>query len=468
MFKLIDSKILDINAEKSGIDMEKLMNSAGGAVADFVMSIKPRNILTICGSGNNGGDGYTASILLHRAGMKVSVLPVKEPETFLAKKKFKEYREAGGNIVYNPRLDEYDVIIDAMLGIGITGTPKEPYASMIQKINNARTRIVSVDIPSGFPSAIAVKPDYTVTMQFIKEGMDESKCGKIIVADVGFPTEVIEMIGPGDMLAFPVNGKISHKGDNGIVVIVSGSIDYYGAPLYVSKSALRMGPDMVFLFAPLKIHDHVTSHIQDIMIRKSGMDYIEFNYEMKKMISERASAVAIGPGISRNQDATENATKIIENTLLSGKKIVIDADALAAISGLEDFKGLAVLTPHRGEFKSTFNLEPNDENAKKIAQKLNATLLLKGPVDIVTDGSILKRNRNYHHESMTRGGTGDLITGATAGLLSKGLDTLHSAFLSSYIIGSAGLTAFKRMGYSYLTSEIIDIIPDIINGKSSE
>jgi NAD(P)H-hydrate epimerase len=468
MFKLIDSRILDINAEKSGIDMEKLMNYAGGAVADFVISLKPRNILTMCGSGNNGGDGYTASMLLLRAGMKVSVFPVKEPETSLARKKFEEFKNAGGIIIDDPKLDEYDIIIDAMLGIGIIGIPKEPYASAIQKLNNSKTKIVSVDIPSGFPSAIAVKPDYTVTMQFIKEGMDESKCGKIIVADVGFPKEVIEMIGPGDIAAFPVNGKNSHKGDNGILVIVSGSNEYYGAPLYVSKSALRMGPDMVFLFTPSKVHGFITPHTQDIMIRKSGIDYIEYTYELMKSISERATAVAIGPGISKNPVAIENAAKIIEDTLHYGKKMVIDADALAAISGIDDFKGLAVLTPHRGEFKNTFLMDPSEENVKKVAQKINATLLVKGPVDIVTDGSLLKRNRDYHHESMTRGGTGDLVTGAAAGLLSRGLDTLHSAFLSSYIIGSAGLLAFKKKGYSYYTSELIDFIPDIINARNSE
>lgn len=463
MFKLIDSRILDRNAEVSGLDMEVLMDNAGRAIADFVRSLKPRKVLAVCGSGNNGGDGYTASILLLKSGVNVSVYPVKEPETILARKKFNQYREFGGNVINNPQLDEYDVIIDAMLGIGISGVPREPYASMIQRINNSRTKIVSVDIPSGFQTALSVKPDYTVTMQFLKEGMDESRCGKIVVADVGFPRDVVEMIGPGDLLAFPLNGKESHKGENGIVVVVSGSRDYYGAPLYVVKSALRMGPDMVFLYTPQNIHGMVASHTQDIMIRKSGMDYIEFNHDMASMISERATSVAIGPGISKNPVALENASRVIDHVLLSQKSIVIDADALEAISSIQDFKGIAVLTPHRGEFRNAFGANPDEENAKRIASRLNAVILLKGPVDIVTDGTVIKKNKSYHHESMTRGGTGDLVTGATAGLLSRGLDPLHAASLASYIIGSAGLVAFREMGYSYYTSEVLDFVPDVVS-----
>ncbi len=468
MFKLIDSRILDKNAEASGIDMEKLMDNAGAAVAQFVRSLKPRRVLSICGSGNNGGDGYTASIDLMRSGINVNVYPAKMPETPLGKKKYSEYVSNGGKIAQGLELDDYDVIIDAMLGIGISGIPREPYASVIQKINNSRTNVVSVDIPSGFPSQLSVKADYTVTMQFKKEGMDEAKCGKIIVADVGFPTDIIEMIGPGDLLAFPENRKDSHKGDNGIVVLISGSIEYYGAPVYVSKSALRMGPDLVFLFAPRSIHGLVASHTNDIIIRKSGNDYIEFDYELKKMISERATSVAIGPGISKNELSIDSAAKIIEHSLYSGKKIVIDADALKSIDTSNDFKGLAIMTPHRGEFRNTFNLEPTEENVRNVASKLNATLLVKGPVDIVTDGEIMKKNSIYHHESMTRGGTGDLVTGATAGLLSKGVDSLHSAFLSSYIIGKAGLMAFEKKGYSYYTSEILDFVPNIIAQKNNE
>ena len=93
---------------------------------------------------------------------------------------------------------------------------------------------------------------------------------------------------------------------------------------------------------------------------------------------------------------------------------------------------------------------------------------MKGEIDIVTDGEMMKKNKSYHHQSMTRGGTGDLVTGAVAGLLSRKVDPLHSAFLASYIIGTAGVTAFNRMGYSYLISDMVDIIPEILATGSKQ
>ena len=462
MFKLIDSRILDVNAEKSGIRMEELMDNAGKAVAGFVKELGHKRILVICGSGNNGGDGYTAAIRLLHEKMDVSVLKAKEPETSLAKKKHDTFVQEGGNIKQEAKFDEYDVLVDALLGIGITGIPKEPYLSLIDRINRSGKVIVSVDVPSGFPSTVAVKPDYTVTMQFEKDGMTGQNCGKIMVRDVGFPKDIIEMIGPGELLVFPRNEKNSHKGENGIVAIIAGSSDFYGAPIYVAKSALRMGPDLVFLYTPGSIHCKVAPHLNDVILRKSGNEYIEMTADLLGNIRNKADAIAIGPGISRSQEAFSASREIIEATLKSGKRLVIDADALGSIEGIQDFRGLAVLTPHHGEFKSTFRIEPDEENVKKIARELNAVIFLKGRVDIISDGEMVKKNTGFHHESMTRGGTGDLITGAVAGLLSRKIDPFHSATLASYVIGMSGLRAFDRMGYSYLTSEIPNFIPEIL------
>ncbi|MGC8673475.1 MAG: NAD(P)H-hydrate epimerase, partial [Thermoplasmata archaeon] len=111
---------------------------------------------------------------------------------------------------------DYDIIIDAMLGIGIMNEPKEPYKSAIESLNNASKFVISVDVPSGFPTELAVKPSMTVTMQFIKEGMTERNCGTIVVADVGFPKDVIESVGPGEFITYKKNSVDSHKSENGI------------------------------------------------------------------------------------------------------------------------------------------------------------------------------------------------------------------------------------------------------------
>ncbi len=468
MHTVLDSRILDLNAEASGIDMEKLMDNAGRAVARLVKSLKPRKVVVACGSGNNGGDGYTAASILLMDGISVECCPVSPPATALCKKKYKAFVNSKGKVVDEIKFEKYDVVVDALLGVGVSGPPRDRYLSIIERINGSGKMVISVDVPSGFPSQHSVKSDFTVTMQFQKEGMKKSNSGKIVTAEVGFPLEVINMIGPGDTLALPSSERNSHKGDNGICGLVGGSKMYYGAPTYMAKSALRMGPDLVNLFSPSIIHNYIASNCEGIILKKSGIDYIEFNYELMKFIKERANTLAIGPGISRNEAALDEASKIIQFTHSQKKSIVIDADALESARSISDFRGNAVLTPHRGEFRSTFGLEPDEENVKKIARKINAVIFLKGEIDIVTDGEMMKKNKSYHHQSMTRGGTGDLVTGAVAGLLSRKVDPLHSAFLASYIIGTAGVTAFKRMGYSYLISDLVDIIPEILVTESKQ
>ncbi|MCL5874486.1 MAG: NAD(P)H-hydrate dehydratase [Candidatus Thermoplasmatota archaeon] len=468
MHTVLDSRILDANAEASGTRMEGLMDNAGSAVAKLVGSLRPNKILIVCGSGNNGGDGYTAASLLKKEGFSVECLPVVPPASELCRKKYGTYLRQKGKIARSVKKGEYDIVVDALLGVGISGPPREPYSSAIDLVNGYGATIVSVDVPSGFPSDHSVKPAYTVTMQFKKQGMSKSNSGNLLVADVGFPRETIDMIGPGDLMAFPTSSSNSHKGENGICVMVGGSEKFFGAPLYMAESALRMGPDLVDLFTPSCIHEYVASNCQGVILKKSGITNIEFNYELMKILRERADSLAIGPGISRSEVALDEASKIIDFTLSLGKSMVIDADALEASLSMDDFKGTAVLTPHRGEFRSTFGLDPTEENAKRVAKRINAVLFVKGEIDFVTDGETLKKNRSYHHQSMTRGGTGDVVTGAVAGLLSRKVDALHSAFLASYIVGQAGLNAFKRMGDGYLISDLIDTIPEVLVSKSKQ
>ncbi len=459
MFKIIDSRILDKNAEFLGIDMERLMDNAGLAVAKEAIKLGPKNVLILAGSGNNGGDGYTASLTLLKNGIDVHAFPVKAPESNLCKKKFEEAKNSGLKIEHSLNFD-YDIIIDAMLGIGIMNEPKEPYKSAIESLNNASKFVISVDVPSGFPTELAVKPSMTVTMQFIKEGMTERNCGTIVVADVGFPKDVIESVGPGEFITYKKNSVDSHKGENGIVVAIGGSHLFYGAPLYMAKGASRMGVDLVFLFAPESIHNLLSS-FNDMILRKSGYNFIEFNDEIKHLIEERDVTVAIGPGITKSREALENARKIIDFAIDNRRNLVVDADALLTINEYSDFKGLAVLTPHRGEFKQSFNLEPNEENVKLIAKKIDATLLLKGPIDIISNGDLIKKNKNFHHPSMTKGGTGDVLSGSVAGLISKHIDPFHAASLASFIVGMSGKMAFEEKSYAYYTSEIVDEIPKI-------
>jgi len=463
MYDLLDARILDRNAIYYNVDMEKLMENAGAAVANFASKLGNK-FLVIVGPGNNGGDGYVAAKNLKMMKKDVQIKILLEPESPLAIKKKHECEKIGIPFYNSENYNEFDVIIDALLGIGIKGIPREPYFSEINRINQSRALKVSVDVPSGFPSDHSVKADFTVTMQFMKKGMNESRCGKIIVVDVGFPPETIYNIGPGEMLAFPKNSPDSHKGDNGILIAVAGSAEYYGSAVYTVKSALRMGVDLVYLFTPVMAANRISPHVYDVIIRDSGREYFEIRADLLNMIEKKNVGVAIGPGLSKNKVALENAKNVIHFSLANKRPIVIDADPLI-ISKDFNYEGLGVLTPHHGEFRNSFDLDPTEENAKKIAKDINAVIFLKGKVDIITDGYRTKYNKEFHHESMTRGGTGDLLTGSIGGLLSRGVDPYHAACLASYIVGKSGLLAFKKLGYSYYTSEILDNYSIVMNEK---
>lgn len=463
MYDPIDSKILDKNAEYCNVNLEDLMENAGKSVAKFCEGMG-KKFLVICGPGNNGGDGYVTAKYLKQKGKDVYIKVVAPPETSLAIKKKNECDSSGIKYYTGDDYNSFDVLVDAMLGIGIKGIPREPFYSEISKINNSKSRKVSVDVPSGFPSSHHVRPEYTVTMQFLKKGMNESECGEIKVVDIGFPPDAINNIGPGEILAFPKNQPSSHKGDNGILLVISGSHDYYGSAVYVVKSALRMGIDLLYLFTPRIAAERISGNVYDIIIRDSGERYFEIIPQLMVMLRSKNVALAIGPGISKDRGALNNIRNVISTSIQLHRPMVIDADPLIIATEF-NFENLAVLTPHGGEFQNAFGLEPNELNAKKVARDLNAVILLKGRTDIITDGSRIKYNKEFHHESMTRGGTGDLLTGAVGGLLSKGVDPYHSACLAAYIIGKSGLLAFKNLGYSYYTSEILNFIPQVLSER---
>jgi NAD(P)H-hydrate epimerase len=140
-----------------------------------------------------------------------------------------------------------------MLGVGLVGDLKEPYFSIVEKINNLKNKtIIAVDIPTGFGTKTIVKPDYTVTFHDIKKDMKENNCGKIKTVSIGVPQKALDYIGPGELsVYYPIPKKESHKGDNGRILVVGGG-PYIGAPALTGLAALRTGVDLVYIATPKK------------------------------------------------------------------------------------------------------------------------------------------------------------------------------------------------------------------------
>jgi len=381
------------------------------------------------------------------------------------------------------------VIIDSMLGIGITGELREPYITIVDKMNSSKNKtIISVDVPTGFGSKKSVKPNYTVTFHDIKYSMNKKNCGEIIIVDIGIPKKAVDYVGPGELKTYyPIPEKDSHKGENGRLLVVGGG-PYYGAPALSSFAAQRSGTDLIYLVTPKKVAKAVTSYspliIKPIRLAKnlaklsptlivkelndSDILVVE-DLEITKQYIDKVNTLLIGPGLGSDKKTQKAVEELIRLFVKSKKSIVIDADAIKVVGKNPDIvkNSNTVLTPHTGEFKEltgvvlSKKLDDRKSNVEKWAKKLNVTICLKGPVDIISNGEKTKLN-DIHNEAMTVGGTGDVLAGIIAGLMSKNVEGFDAARMGVFINGEAGNFAFKKRSYGLIATDIIDEIPNVL------
>lgn len=463
-------KVLDINAAYHGVRTITLMERAGEAVARYVLESYPSGsrVAVLCGKGNNGGDGFVAARHLMRS-MRPDVYlvePESEVSTDLAKANLHLVRGISRPAKYMDA-GQYDLFIDAMLGVGLTGKPREPYASTIKALNRIKKPKVSVDVPSGWPSPLAVMPHATVTFHAPKVGMSKRNSGKIVVAGIGIPPEAESFCGPGDFALLPPRRRGSHKGDSGKVLVIGGG-PYSGAPAFTGMAAMRSGIDLVFVATPEPAATPVAIYSPNIIVKPLegsvlGPEHVD------KLLSMSADfdAVAIGPGLG---DAKQTMLAVQRFVSKCRKPLVIDADAIGACGSKPHvLKGrTAVLTPHAGEFRRLTGRAPPEDDQEKRAEtvraaaaKLKATVVLKGPVDIVSDGAYVKLNRTGN-DAMTVGGTGDVLTGVIAGMVAQRAGTFAAARIGVFTAGLAGELAFEEKSYGLLATDVIEKIPLVL------
>jgi NAD(P)H-hydrate epimerase len=502
MISALEIKVLDINSEFYGVNTSTLMENAGEAVANFInKNYNNKNkLLFFCGTGNNGGDGFVAARYLAKDYKIKLVLMGSENKikSKIARKNFDKLEDLKIDILKVNQLsdnelsfllDETDVIVDAMLGTGLSGKPKEPYSSIIKKINSSKKTVISVDVPSGLGSDVAVKPTATITFHNIKEGMNRKNSGIIKVVDIGIPEKAVKFVGPGELIIYyPKPEKNSHKGDNGVVLVVGGG-PYIGAPALSGLAALRSGVDLVYILTPSRAAKAITSFspllikqkrlAKDIAKLSPNLIVKELKTNDEKLCPEdveyiteflsKSDAVVIGPGLGKD-DLTKNAVvSLIKLCVKSKKSIVVDADAFTAISSRLDIikNSDCVITPHAGEFytltkiRLSENLEDRIKKVEGVARRLNITILLKGPIDIISNGKNTKLNE-IHNPAMTVGGTGDVLAGIIGAMLAKGVEPFNAARIGAFLNGSAGNLAFKKRSYGLVATDIIDEIPNVL------
>ena len=455
MITATDSRVLDMNSEALGVSVASLMDNAGKAVADFLESRYPsERVLFVCGPGNNGGDGFAAALRMDPSRVKVALLKkASQIHTDIARERY-SLLECDISMYSEDCIEQADIIVDCALGTGISGTVRDPYRQFIIDANASGKVIVSVDIPSGLGTDVAIMPAHTITFHDVKVGMDEHCCGEILISNIGIPEEASSIIGPGDMLRYPVPGNDSHKGQNGRLMVIAGG-PYFGAPIMSSLAALRIGADIVRVFTPESSAEIISLSSPVLMVTSLSGDHLS-PVHLPILLEEQRNydAVLIGPGIGTDPESIQTVREFVERC---DTRMVIDADGITAVTGMKLPEG-TIVTPHSGEY-ARLNVEGISQEG--LSSEIHAVILRKGREDVVTYNDRRRINRTGT-PAMTGAGTGDVLSGIVAGLLSKGMTPFDAACLGAFISGKAGEIAFKERSYGLIATDIIDSIPSVL------
>ncbi len=470
MIRPEEVRVLDVNSTYLGVRTITLMENAGAAVARRVLEMSDPNarVAVICGKGNNGGDGFVAARHLSKT-RQVDLYLVEPPSEIVSDIARVNYEMVRANLrslgLFDPR--QYAVIVDAMLGVGLEGKPREQYARVIKTLNGSRRQVISVDVPSGWPSEVHVKPAVTVTFHAAKVGMTPQNSGKIVVDDIGIPADAETYCGPGDFVLLPRRKKGAHKGDSGRVLVIGGG-PYTGAPAFTGMAAMRSGVDLTFVATPEPAALPVSIYSPNIIVKPIfGEVLTEEHVQELTEFSKGMDVIAIGPGLGSARETVQAVQSIVKRARVP---LVVDADAIGAC-GLSPnvLRGKSgVITPHAGEFKKLTgknvpedNLDRRKTMVKEAASRLHMTILLKGPTDVVSDGHYVKLNR-IHHEAMTVGGTGDVLTGVVAGMIAQKASPFAAARIGAFAVGVAGNLAYEERSFGLLATDLIEKLPFVL------
>ena len=487
-----EMRAAETNAEYYGISLLQLMETAGRNVAEEIASRfnpKKTRVAIFCGSGGNGGDGFVAARYLICYGFKVEIILATRASNIAhesAKKNWAALQPLRNTIQIKEVKDSVsipevkaDVVVDAMLGIGLTGKLRPPIMQIVEKINSMAAFRVAVDVPTGINSDTgeilgnAVKANLTVTFYKAKPGLAKAReyVGDVIVKNIGLPYEFEWFTGPGDVtLAITPRFPEAHKGMSGRLLVIGGSAVFSGAPALAALAALRTGVDIVTVAAPEATATTISSMSPALITFKLKGKHLKSNSLLALNEDlDSATAVVLGPGLGMHNETKEAVKDIIEYLEERRTPLLLDADGLKAFAEYKrKLDCPLVLTPHTREYeiltgnKLPKHLEGKTNEVQKTANKLGATILLKGPVDIVSDGAKTKLNYTGN-AGMTVGGTGDILSGVVGGLLAMGTDPFNAAVAGAFINGAAGDFVAVEKGYHMLPTDLLEWIPHVMD-----
>ncbi|WP_049899365.1 bifunctional ADP-dependent NAD(P)H-hydrate dehydratase/NAD(P)H-hydrate epimerase [Halococcus agarilyticus] len=469
---------VDANAAALGVPRKQLMESSGNAVARVVRDIvEPGAQVTIvAGRGNNGGDAFVAARFLDEHDTRTRLLGrAATIATEIARENWDALQEGeyDATEVRDSRdldLGDPDVVVDAMLGTGVTGALREPEATAAEAINATDATVVAVDVPSGVDADTgeatsgAIEADSIVTFHDEKPGLGELDAA-VRVVDIGIPRAAERFVGPGDLRT---NTRDPHaaKGDSGRVLVIGGG-PYTGAPALAAEASLRAGADLAFVSVPQDVFEPIAGYAEDLIVQPYDAEQLSPDQVegLVETATDHDDVVVLGPGLGTADETLEAVREFLRE--FDGLA-VIDADALSVVPEV-DTDATLVCTPNRHELAemggpAVDDLRSATDEIASFADELGHVVLAKAKDDVISNGETTRICR-AGTPGMTVGGTGDVLAGITAALLATH-DPYEAACMAPYVNGRAA--EHLGRGDGLLASELLDAVPNALRDDDDE
>ena len=444
-----------------------------------------RKVLVVCGSGNNGGDGYAIARLLHLKGHDVTIFfagnSQKRSEENAQQAKIAAHYEIP--VITNLGTEEYSVIIDALFGTGLKREITGHYREILCSVNQMTGEKVAVDLPSGIHDTtgaqmgIAFCADLTVAIAFPKRGLflqEGNVCaGKILTGDIGISSETFSEgtvtfgYEKQDLfLGFPKRKKNSHKGSYGKVLMIAGSKGMSGAAYLSAKAAYAVGAGLVQIYT----HEENRVILQQLLPEAIITTYDTFDSEQLEKLIQWADLIGIGCGLGKSDTAERVMQYTLERALVP---CVVDADGINILSKhmewIEETNALIVLTPHMKEMSRMLQCSVKELIEQRM-EKLHAFVERYKVVCVLKDARTLvaKEHQNTYlnlsgNAAMAKAGSGDVLAGVIVGILAQQCEPYTSACLGVFLHGLAGDMARDKKGaYSVLASDLVAEISSVL------
>jgi NAD(P)H-hydrate epimerase len=473
--------------EQRGIPGIELMERAGRGLADLVAEVVPSGTIAVaCGKGNNGGDGYVAARLLREGGRNVRVLAVAPVEELRGDARASAERVSDVEPFDPRRLEGCAGAVDALLGTGFSGVPHGPVAEAIAAVNATGAVVVAADVPSGVDAASgmvegdAVRATATATFAAAKPGLwidpGKSHTGAVRAVDIGIPPGApvpepdIGLIDDAPLLAaLPSRAAGWTKFTSGHVLVAGGSSGLTGAPSLAAEAAQRAGAGYVTACVPASLQMIFEIRLLEVMTRglpDADGAHTAAGVDAVLELARRGGALVVGPGIGRADGAFAFARDLLARAEVP---VVLDADGLNAHAGdlgaLTARKAATVLTPHEGELARLLDTDADAVKARRLehvraaAAAAQAIVLLKGDDTLIAAPSGLVAVSPGATAALATAGTGDVLSGVIAAMLSRGLDPFMAACAGVRLHARAGIRAAHEKGVdSVIARDVIEAI----------